>query len=60
MKFAALTDGDNTVHFPIHDSDLTHHVTVNIRILANCQNAIRGCNVTIQFSIEEELVCKLD
>jgi hypothetical protein len=60
MQFAALWDGDITVHFSLHNDDLTLHITTNIRILANCQNAVRGCNVTFEISIEDELVCKLD
>jgi hypothetical protein len=52
-QFAALWDGDITV------DDLTLYITTNIRIPANCQNAVRGCNVTFQISIEDELVCKL-
>ena len=60
MQFAALWDGDITVHFSLHNDDLTLYITTNIRIFANCQNAVRGCNVTFQVSIEDELVCKYD
>ena len=60
MQFAALWDGNITVHFSFHNDDLTLRITMNIRILANCQNAVRRCNVTFQLSIEGELVCKLD
>ena len=56
MQFAALWDGDITVHFSLHNDDLTLYITTNIRILANCQNAVRGCNVTFQISIEDELL----
>ena len=50
MQFATLWDGDITVHFSLHNDDLTLYITTNIRILANCQNAVRGCNVTFQIS----------
>ncbi len=60
MQFAALWGGNITVHFSFHNDDLTLYITMNIRILANCQNTVRGCNVTFQLSIESERVCKLD
>jgi hypothetical protein len=36
-------------------------VTIEPRVypMVKCLNAVRGCNVTFQISIQDELVCKL-
>ena len=56
MQFAALWEVILPCTFTLHNDDLTLYITTNIRIFANCQNAVRGCNVTFQISIEDELV----
>jgi hypothetical protein len=60
LKFAALSDGDITVHFSAHDRDFTSHVTANSPVLANCQNTVDRCNLAFQCSIKSQFVPKLD
>jgi len=59
-KFASFPNGDITVHFSAHNSDLTLYITADIRILAYCQNTVDRGNLTVQVPIKNQRVPKLE